>query len=72
MCDRSRKQLVDSPHSGLAQFLPDVLISMKRKNKYEKEEHIDVHKLRIAILIKGRLGLLPMKDSPSQSEKTIQ
>lgn len=68
MCDQSCKQLVDSPHSGLAQFLPDVLIS----HKYKKEEHTDVHKLRIAILTKGRLGLLPMKDSPSQSEKTIQ
>lgn len=68
MCDQGRKQLMDSPHSGPAQFLPDVPIS----HKYEKEEHIDVHKLRIAILTKGKLGLLPMKESPSQSEKTIQ
>ena len=45
MCDQSRKQLMDSPRSGLARFLPDVLISYK----YEKEERIDMHKLGIAI-----------------------
>ena len=68
MCDQSRKQLMDSPRSGLAQFLPGVLIS----HKYKKEERIDMHKLGIAIQTKGKLGLLPMSDSPSQSEETIQ